>query len=68
LHIRPVIVQRFDSASLKCAGYLLTLDDQTARVEISIWLERKLVVLFDKYLTAGRRVVRPSSVQIPGLC
>jgi hypothetical protein len=53
---------------LKCAGYLLTLDDQTARVEISIWLERKLVVLFDKYLTAGRRVVRPSSVQIPGLC
>jgi hypothetical protein len=33
-------------------------------MEIGIWLERKLVILLGKYLTAGRGVVRPGSVQI----
>ena len=61
-------MQRFDSAFLKCAGYLLSLDDQTARVEISILLESKPVILFGKHLTAGRGVDRPSSVQIRSLC
>src|SRR5499427_5473362 len=44
-----------------------SLDDQTARVEISILLERKLAILFGKHLTAGRGVDRPSSVQIRSL-
>src|SRR4029077_18271685 len=59
---------RFDSAFSKCAGYLLSLDDQAARVEISILPERKLVILFGKHLIAGRGVDRPSSVQIRSLC
>ena len=61
-------MQRFDGAFLKCAGYLLSLNDQAAGVEIGIRLERKLVILFGKYLTAGRGVDRPSSIQIRSLC
>ena len=61
-------MQRFDGTFLKCAGYLPSLDDHTARVEISILLERKLVILFGKYLIAGRGVDRPGSVQIRSLC
>jgi hypothetical protein len=61
-------VERFDCAFLKSAGYLLSVDDQAARVEISILLERKLVILFGKHLTAGRGVDRPSSIQIRSMC
>jgi hypothetical protein len=55
---------------LKCAGYLFSLNDQAARVEISTRLN--VAILFGKHLIAGGSVDCPSSIQIrcleaPGL-
>ena len=61
------MVRRFDGAFLQCAANLLSLDDQAARMEIGIRLERKPVILLGKHLTAGRGVVRPGSAQIRSL-
>ena len=61
-------MQRCDGAFLTCAGYLVSLNDQAARVEISIRRERNLVILLGKHLIAGRGVDRPSSIQVRSLC
>jgi hypothetical protein len=53
---------------LKCAGYLLSLNDHASRVEISILLERNPVILFGKHLIAGRGIDRPGSIQIRSQC